>query len=107
MKKTYITHVTKDYLGVALNLAKSIRSFSDLPLVVYCIDLGEESTSNLEGIENVFVRRINLNLEESTSEDYLSTNSGNFYVNRSSSRIFSILSSKTIAMEMALDEGWE
>ena len=46
-------------------------------------------------------------MEESTSEDYLSTNSGNFYVNRSSSRIFSILSSKTIAMEMALDEGWE
>lgn len=107
MKKTYITHVTRDYLEVALNLAKSIRSFSNLPLIVYCIDLEEESMSILEEIENVFVRPIDLDLEKSTSVDYLSTDSGNFYVNRSSSRIFSILSSKTVAMEMALEEGWE
>jgi hypothetical protein len=107
MKKVYITHITGDYLDVALNLAKSVRLFSEIPLLVYCIDLGEDSTSTLEEIENVFVRHIKLNLEKSTSEDYLSTDSGNFYVNRSSSRIFNILSSKTIAMEMALEEGWE
>jgi hypothetical protein len=52
MKKTYITHVTKDYLGVALNLAKSVRLFSEIPLLVYCIDLGEDSTSTFEEIEN-------------------------------------------------------
>jgi hypothetical protein len=107
MKKVYITHITGDYLDVALNLAKSVRLFSEIPLLVYCIDLVEDSTSTLEEIENVFVRHIKLNLEKSTSEDYLSADSGNFYVNRSSSRIFNILSSKTIAMEMALEEGWE
>ena len=42
MKKTYITHVTRDYLEVALNLAKSVSFFSNLPLIVYCINLQEE-----------------------------------------------------------------
>lgn len=105
--KTYITHVTRDYLEVALNLAKSVRLFSNLPLIVYCINLREEDKQKFNEYENVQIRNIDLDIEESSSTDYTEDQSGNFYVNRSSSRIYKILCAKTIAMEMALEEGWE
>ena len=107
MKKTYITHVTRDYLEVALNLSKSIKLFSDLPLIVYCINLQEEDKQRFNEYDNVQLRNIDLDISERTSEDYTSVDSGNFYVNRYSARIYSILCAKTIAMEMALEEGWQ
>ena len=107
MKRTFITHVTKDYLEVALNLAKSIRYFSELPLIVYCIDLdGDENY--FKDIPNVEVRNINLDLKQyEGDQDYIFSGSGNFYVNRSSHRIYHILCAKTLAMELALEEGWD
>ena len=39
MKTADITHATEKYLPVAHNLATSIRAFSDIPVVVYCIDV--------------------------------------------------------------------
>lgn len=105
--KAYITHVTGDYLEVALNLAKSIRLFSELPLIVYCINLKKEDQNNFIEIDNVYTRNIDLDIEEGVSTDYIEDQRGNFYVNRGSSRIYKILCAKTIAMEMALEEGWE
>jgi hypothetical protein len=105
--KTYITHVTRDYLEVALNLSKSIKLFSDLQLIVYCINLQEEDKQRFNEYDNVQLRNIDLDISERTSEDYTSVDSGNFYVNRYSARIYSILCAKTIAMEMALEEGWQ
>lgn len=107
MKRSYITHVTTDYLEVALNLAKSVRLFSKIPLLVYCINLKEEDRKKFSGIENVDTRNIELDIEEAQSSDYSGSESGNFYVNRGSSRIYKILCAKTIAMEMALEEEWE
>jgi hypothetical protein len=104
--RAYITHVTRDYLGVALNLAKSIRLFSEIPLIVYCINMEEEDQDNFREIENVYTRNIDLDIGEASSTDYIEEESGNFYINRSSSRIYKILCAKTIAMEMALEEGW-
>jgi hypothetical protein len=106
-RKTYITHVTRDYLEVALNLAKSVSLFSDLPLIVYCINLQEEDKQRFNEYDNVQLRNIDLDISERTSEDYTSVDSGNFYVNRYSARIYSILCAKTIAMEMALEEGFD
>jgi hypothetical protein len=106
-KRTYITHVTRDYLEVALNLAKSIRLFSEMPLLVYCINLKEEDQDNFREIDSVYTRNIDLDIEEASSTDYTEDQGGNFYVNRSSSRIYKILCAKTIAMGMALEEGWE
>jgi hypothetical protein len=107
MKKTYITHVTRDYLEVALNLAKSVSLFSDLPLLVYCINLQEEDKQKFDEYKNVKLRNIDLDISERSSEDYTAVDSGNFYINRYSARIYNILCAKTIAMEMALEEGWE
>jgi len=105
--RTYITHVTRDYLEVALNLAKSVRLFSNLPLLVYCINLQEEDKQRFDEYENVQLRNVDLDISERTSEDYTSVDSGNFYINRYSARIYNILCAKTIAMEMALEEGWD
>jgi hypothetical protein len=107
MNKTYITHVTRDYLEVALNLAKSVRLFSEIPLLVYCINLEESDRKRFDGIENVHTRNIELDIEEANSDDYGVNESGNFYINRGSSRIYKILCAKTMAMEMALEEGFE
>ena len=107
MKRTYITHVTRDYLEVASNLAKSISLFSDIPLVIYCVNLEEEDKIKFEGMGNVSTRNINLDIADGKSSDYIEEQGGNFYINRGSSRIYKILCAKTIAMEMALEEGWE
>ena len=107
MKRTYITHVTRDYLEVALNLAKSIRLFSKIPMIVYCVNLEGEDQNKFLGIEDIYIRNIELDISEGTENDYSIEESGNFYINRGSSRIYKILSAKTIAMEMALREGWE
>jgi len=65
MKKTYITHVTRDYL----------------PLLVYCINLQEEDKQRFNEYENIQLRNIDLDISERTSEDYTSVDSDNFYVN--------------------------
>jgi len=101
MKRCYITHVTKDYLEVALNLAKSIKLFSEIPLIIYCVNFNDDSLNK----ENI--RNIKLDLTESSEQDYVHSDSGNFFINRDSERIFKILSAKTIAMEMSLEEGWD
>jgi hypothetical protein len=107
MKKTYITHVTRDYLEVALNLVKSVSLFSDLPIIVYFINLQEEDKQKFNEYKNVQLRNIDLDISEKTPDDYITVDSGNFYINRYSARIYNILCAKTIAMEMALEEGFD
>ena len=53
MNKVYITHATEKYLTVAHNLASSIRAFSDIPVVVYCVDVKQKDTYIFHNIENV------------------------------------------------------
>ena len=104
--RVYITHVTKDYLDVAINLAKSLDIFSNIPLIIYCIGLEDTDKEKFDKFTNVSIRNIDLDIE-SKDDDYTYDGSGNFYINRSSSRIYKILSAKTIAMQMALEEGWQ
>ena len=53
MKKVYITHATEKYLSVAHNLATSIRAFSDIPIVIYCIDVKQKDTYMFQNIEKL------------------------------------------------------
>jgi hypothetical protein len=106
-KRVYITHVTIEYLDVAINLAKSVRLFSDIPLIVYCINMLDNDKQKFNEILNVYTRDINIDLTDSLKDDYEINNLGNFYINRQSDRIYKILCAKTIAMEMALSEGFE
>ena len=104
-KRTYITHATEKYLPVAHNLAKSIRSFSDTPVVVYCIDVDKKDTYIFQDIENVYTEILTLNIDK--PDNFPTSPSGNFYVDRWDSRSFNVLSAKVLAMKHALESGWE
>ncbi len=105
MKRVFITHATEKYLSVAHNLATSIREFSDIPIVVYSIDVDKKDTYIFQSIENVYIEILNLNLDKPT--EFPSSPTGNFYVNRHDSRSFNVLSAKVLAMKHALESGWE
>lgn len=105
MTRAYITHATKNYLNVAHNLAKSIREFSDIPLVVYCIDVDKKDTYIFQDILDVYVEILNLNLD--APENVILTSTENFYVDRFSIKSFNVLSVKVLAMKHALESGWD
>lgn len=107
MKRAFITHVTENYLEIARNLALSIRNFSEIPLIIYIINPSSQNEFLFGGIDNVFLRTINLDLDGITDLDYSYNSSGNFYVNRKSPRIYKILCGKILALESALEEGFE
>ena len=107
MKRTYITHITRDYIEIAFNLAKSVRKFSNIPLIIYCVNLKDEDVIKFNTIEGVILRNIEFDLDDASESDYHTDISGNLYVNRNSLRIYKILCIKTIAMQMALEEGWQ
>lgn len=106
MKKAYITHINRNYLKVAYNLAKSIRLFSKIPLIIYCINMQHEDEYIFDDIDNVYIKNMDIDIDDATSDDYYGSDSGNFYVNRRSLLIYNILCAKTIAMKMALEDGW-
>lgn len=107
MKKLYITHATKEYLEVARNLVKSLRMFSDIPILVYCVNC-EPEENFFSGLKDVGFRSIELDFSEiEGTPDFVRAESGNFYVNRESTKIYHVLCAKTLAMENALKEGWE
>jgi hypothetical protein len=108
VRKVFITHVTKEYLQVGLNLAKSLQEFSPTPLIVYFVGEEQPELDLFAEFPNASVRFIPMELEKFASgNDYSFANGGNFYVNRYSTKIYHILAAKTIAMEMALQEGWD
>ena len=86
MNRAYITHITRDYLDVSINLARSIQSFSNIPLIIFCIKLGEYDRDRFSVFPNVLLRNIDLDIKD-TDDDYVYNDSGNFYINRSSDRI--------------------
>ena len=66
MSQVYITHATEKYLSVAHNLATSIREFSNIPIIIYCIDVKKNDTYIFQNIENVFTEILELNLDKPT-----------------------------------------
>lgn len=105
MERAYITHANKKYLQVAHNLVKSIREFSDISVVVYCIDVDVKDTYIFQNIPNVYTEIFQLDIEQ--PDFYPLAPSGNFYVPRHDARSFNILSAKVLAMKHALESGWE
>ena len=97
MNKVYITHATKTYLRVAHNLAKSIREFSEFPIVIYCVDTEIKDTYIFQDIKDVFVEVLNLGIQE--PENYNVNEAGNIYVDRKNLRTYDVLSAKINAIK--------
>ena len=109
MGDVYITHITPNYLDLAINLARSVRVFSNKKILIYCLNPGEhreEIQKRIGNIDNVFLREIELDIEEK-NENFDLASLDKFGEKRESSRFFKIISAKTIALEMALEEGYD
>ncbi len=94
MKRVYITHITPNYIDLAINLTRSIRNFSDIPVLIYCInpDSIENMRRTYSHIDGLDFRKISLNIEEN---DYYLDNSADldkYGENRKSARFIKIIS---------------
>ena len=98
--KCYITHTTKNYEEVTINLARSLSKYSKYPLVVYTVDY--EAGKELKKL--AFCRRIDLGVPPPSGDDLQSKN-GIFYVNRSSQRTYLALSSKIDCIIQGIKDG--
>jgi glycosyltransferase involved in cell wall biosynthesis len=100
MKQYFITHTTKNYEEITLNLIKSLKKYSNYPVRVYTIDYDAEN--NLRELAECV--RLDLNLPEISKNDFVSEN-GNSYVQRESRRTFFTLSAKIDSLIHASESG--
>ena len=85
-EKAYILYANEAYFDIVSMCARSIREFSKLPIIVYLLN------SDLKvNIENTTTVRWNCNLDDNNDVDYIADSSSNFYINRSSKKIYDIL----------------
>jgi autotransporter strand-loop-strand O-heptosyltransferase len=102
MKQYFITHTTKNYEEITLNLVKSLKKYSKYPVRVYTIDYDAEN--NLTDLAECV--RLDLNLPETSKNDFVLEN-GNSYVQRESRRTFFTLSAKIDSLIHASESGIE
>jgi autotransporter strand-loop-strand O-heptosyltransferase len=102
MSKYFITHTTKNYEEITLNLIKSLKKYSSNPIRVYTIDYNAEN--NLRELAECV--RLDLNLPEISKNDFVLEN-GNSYVKRESLRTFFTLSAKIDSLIHASESGIE
>jgi autotransporter strand-loop-strand O-heptosyltransferase len=102
MSKYFITHTTKNYEEITLNLIKSLKKYSSNPIRVYTIDYNAEN--NLRELAECV--RLDLNLPEISKNDFVLEN-GNSYVQRESLRTFFTLSAKIDSLIHASESGIE
>jgi len=100
MKKYFITHTTKNYEEITLNLIKSLKKYSKYPVRVYTIDYDAED--NIKQLAECV--RLDLNLPEISKNDFVMEN-GNSYVQRESRRTFFTLSAKIDSLIHASEFG--
>jgi hypothetical protein len=104
-KRCFITHTDKNYIPVAINLVKSLSIFSEIRIIVYCVNCTSEETQPLLEFKNAIVRDIRIeDLIESHNINF--GDNGNFYVERANKRTYQILCAKVKAMQSSLSEGW-
>lgn len=89
MKRSYVTHTTRNYENITINLVESIKKYSQYPILVYTIDY--DASPYLQSIAEC--KRLDLNLPIETEDDFFNKD-GNLYVNRGTIRTFLTLSSK-------------
>ena len=100
MKKYFITHTTKNYEEITLNLVESVRRYSKYPIIVYTIDY--DASERLQSQSECV--RLDLNLPEVSEKDFVSEK-GNSYVKRETLRTFLTLSAKIDSLIHASENG--
>lgn len=95
-EKSYVLCSTENYYDILLTCVKSIREFSDLPIIVYLIN----SDKKID-IPNTKTLRWDLVMEDLSDELYFK-NDGNFYIDRENPTIYNILIQRPRVIKDAL-----
>jgi glycosyltransferase involved in cell wall biosynthesis len=94
-KKAYVLYANERYFDIVSIAAKSIREFSNLPIIVYLLD------SDLKvNIKDTLTVRWECNLEE--DENMYEKSNSSFYVNRSSAKLYKLVSQRPDIVRDAL-----
>ena len=96
-EKSYVLYATENYYDVVRMACKSIRTFSDLPILVYLLD------SNLK-VDVKNVTTINWKSNFKGINDINKTSSSNYYIDRSSQKIFELLIQRPLIVKDALEK---
>lgn len=92
--RAFITHTTKNYEHITLNLVKSIKKYSKYDIIVYTIDYNGSETLQKE----TKCLRLNLDLPVLDSNGFINDDNGNTYVNRKLIRTYLTLGAKVDVM---------
>jgi len=95
--KSYVLYATENYFDIVKMACKSLRTFSKLPIFVYLLD------SELKiDIENTTT--INWQFNFSGVEDTSKLSSSNFYIDRTSQKIYELLIQRPLIVKDALEK---
>jgi len=97
-QNAYVLYANENYFDIVSTCAESIRTFSDLPIIVYLLNCDlKVNLSNTTTIN----WQCDIDDDENT-EMYVKENNGNFYVNRGSIRIFKLIKERPKIIKNAL-----
>jgi len=97
-EKSYVLYSTENYFDIVTECVKSIREFSELPIIVYLID----SDRKVE-VPNTKTIKWNCNVGQLTDDLYIKNNE-NFYIKRENPTIYKILSQRPLIIKDALEK---
>ena len=95
-EKAYVLYSTENYIGIVTESVKSIREFSNLPIIVYLINSDKQID-----VDNTTTVRWNCNIGE-ISDDLYIKNDENFYIKRENPTVYKILSQRPLIIKDAL-----
>jgi autotransporter strand-loop-strand O-heptosyltransferase len=96
-EKAYVLYANEKYFDIVSSCAKSIRTFSKLPILVYLLD--SDKKVNIENVTTIKWTTTSFN----DSNMYLNS-SGNFYIDRSNEKIYKLLIQRPMIVKDALEK---
>jgi autotransporter strand-loop-strand O-heptosyltransferase len=96
-EKSYVLYANENYFEIVNFCVKSLRTFSDLPIIVYLLNSDKKIN-----VENVVTVKWNSS-SENDNEMYLES-SGNFYINRANESIYRLLIERPMIVKDVLEK---
>ena len=94
-EKSYVLYANEQYYSIVRSCVKSLREFSELPILVYLLD------SDLKiDLPNVTTIRWDSNTSDTTSPN---STTENYYINRSDFNIYKLLIQRPAIVKHALE----
>lgn len=97
-KNAYVLYANENYFEMVTACAKSIRAFSDLPIIIYLLNC-----YLIVPVSNSITKSWECNIDDDEeTQMYVKEADGNFYVNRGSIRIFKLIKERPKIIKDAL-----